>query len=120
MSLNLASSVASAFSTAARLGLVGTVTLLPNTFQGGSIAANTTARAVAMEGDPDQYVALGLVKRNPVTLCIEGRGLGVTLQQTAPISFTWGGVTYGLETAEPTAPDGTTEPLLWIVMGATA
>lgn len=120
MSVNLQASVASAFATAQRLGLVGTVTLLANAFQGGSIAANTTARAVAMEGNPDQYLALGLIKRNPVTLCIEGKGLGITLQQTAPISFTWGGVTYGLETAEPTAPDGTTEPLLWIVVGATA
>lgn len=120
MTVNLAASVTSAFNTAVRYGVIGTLTLLPNDFQGGAIDGDRTARAVAMQGDPDQYLAMGLVKRNPVTLCVEGKGLGTTLQQTAPVSFTWGGVTYGLEKAEPTAPDGDTEPLLWTIIGATA
>jgi hypothetical protein len=96
-----------------------TVTFLANDHQGGSITTSTPAKAVAIEGDADQYVALGLVKRNPVTLIVAGSGLSISLAQSAPIAFTWGGVTYGLEQAEPIAPDGATV-IVWTVVGATA
>lgn len=90
------------------------VTILADTWRGGSIAADVTAKAVEIPGDPDTLEALGLVALNPVTLLIAAYGL--TVKFAAGVQFSWGGTVYTTKLATPLVPDAETY-ILWTVVG---
>lgn len=93
----------------------GPVVFLSDQFTGGSIATDVTGRAVEIPGDPDVYLALGLIGSNPVTLLVAAKDLTITPKPG--VRFTWVSTTYTVKTATPVAPDGT--PILWTLVGVT-
>lgn len=89
------------------------ITFLADQFRGGVIASDVTGVAVEIPGDPDTLTALGLVERNPVTLLVPAKGLGIT---PAPgVAFVWG-TPYTVKLATPLTPDRV--PILWTIVGA--
>lgn len=91
------------------------IVFLADAWKGGTINSETTGRAVEIPGDPDVYLALGLVASNPVTVIVAAKDLGIT---PAPgIAFRWVATTYTVKAATPVAPDGV--QIIWTLVAST-
>jgi hypothetical protein len=85
-----------------------------DTWSGGSAGSDAIGRAVQIEGDPDELLALNIIQVDNVTLMIAASGLTVT--PAAGLTFSWAGRSYTIKKKDEVAPDGT--PILYIVTGA--
>lgn len=86
--------------------------------------ADISAAGVALqiEDDPEQFRALGLTLRSPITLMVAASGLAfapaptyATGSSTVPVTVTWAGNVYAVKSAEPFAPDA--YPIYYTVIG---
>lgn len=71
----------------------------------GSSADSIPGVAVAVRGDPERYLALGLVHQNTTTLLFAPASYGGLPEPG--MGVIWAGSAYTVRDVEPVAPDGT-------------
>jgi hypothetical protein len=85
-----------------------------DTWSGGSAGSDAVGRAVQIDGDPDELIALNLVNVDNVTLMIAASGLTIT--PAVGLTFEWAGRSYTIKKKDEVAPDGTA--IVYVVTGA--
>lgn len=89
-----------------------------DTFSGSS-AALANGKAVQIDNDLQQLVALSLVTEKTVTLLVAAKGLAVAPKKG--MVMTWSGLDYSVDDAQVVAPAGTVVdvPILYTVVAST-